>query len=77
MNDQPIYLICATPADGERYARRRPTNRRMVVVTDLAELRKVQDGFAFHFVSPPSLELWAYVAEHGGADVAPHRGATA
>lgn len=71
MNEQPIYLVCATAADGERYALRRPTRRRLVVVTEVAQLRNVQEGFAFHFVSPPRLDLWVYVAEHGGADVAP------
>ena len=67
----PIFLICATAAEGERYARRPTNSGPLVVVTEVDQLRRVPDGFAFHIVSPPKLDLWAYVAEHGGADVAP------
>ncbi|WP_202842017.1 hypothetical protein [Luteimonas saliphila] len=72
MNAQPLYVICAEAYEGKRFAERSLIRAPMVVVTELEQLRTVPDGFAFHVVSPPSLELWAYVAEHGGADVAPH-----
>ena len=75
MNAQPVYLICAAREDGERYkaAAAAVLHRHgpAVVVTEVAELRRVPDGFAFHIVTPPPIELWAYVAEHGGADIAP------
>ena len=70
MSTAPLYLICAEAHQGQAYARSCPRNTE--VVTRPEQLSNAPEGFAFHLVTPPSVELWLYVAEHGGKDWAPH-----